>query len=299
MGRSRFFIPVLFAIGGIAITILAIYQATFHLPSTSFFSFIEGSLYADVVFILGAAIPIIILEYFIIAIPLAILFLIGNSFIKAAAYETNIMNIGESFGGIRMIRRAAAPALFSVSTAGIVSSFFEILLDNPMTADFLYRISITLMSSLVIMPIALALFMPTWILNDAGIVNHLRKGQLDVRQCPHTEGVGRWYSSMLGGYSILAFPIAMFTVHFFKPYIVESEVPQLIPVLISLIWIVGIPLLIMAFIVPVILLNELAVRRVGGFVKGFLSRVGAEVVEKPQISRVTIKKPTQDEPAEE
>jgi len=298
MGRSRFFIPTLFAIGGIAITILSIYQATFHLPSTSLFSFIEGSLYADVVFVLGAAIPIIVLAYFIIAIPLAIIFLIGNSFIKAAAYETNIMKIGENFGGIRMVRRAAAPALFSVSTAGLVSSFFEILLDNPMTADFLYRISITLMSSLVIMPIALALFMPTWILNDAGIVNHLRQGQLDVRQCPHTEGVGRWYSSMLGGYSILAFPIAMFTVHFFQPYIIESEIPQLIPVLISLVWIVGIPLLIMAFIVPVILLNEFAGGKVGGFVQGFVKRIGADVVEKPQISRVAMKKPTQDEPAE-
>ena len=104
---------------------------------------------------------------------------------------------------------------------------------------------------------------------------------------------------MLGGYSILAFPIAMFTEHFFKPYILGSETPQLIPVFISLVWIVGIPLLIMAFIVPVILLNEFAGGKVGGFVKGFLKRVGAEVVEKPQISRVAIKKPVENETKEE
>lgn len=296
MGRSRFLIPVIFAIVGIAMTILAIYQVTIGQTATDYFPFIEGTLYADIVFVLSAAIPIITLEYFIIAIPLAILFLIGNSFIKAAAYETNIMKIGESFGGIRMIRRAAAPALFSASTAGLLTGFFqELLIVEPEIPNILYRLSGTLMASLVIMPIALALFMPTWILNDAGIVNHLRKGQLDVRQCPHTEGVGRWYSSMLGGYSILAFPIAMFSIHFLQPFLLTSQLPHLDEVIISLVWIIGIPLLIMAFIVPVILLNEFAGRKAGGFVKGFVKRIGAEVVDKPQISRVTVKKPPKDE----
>jgi len=286
MGRSRFLIPVIFTIVGIAVTILSIYTVTINQASTDLFPFIEGSLYADIVFVLSAAIPIITLEYFIIAIPFAVLFLIGNSFIKAAAYETNIMEIGESFGGIRMIRRAAAPALFSASTAGILTGFFtDLLIVPPGDPLFLYRLGGTLMASLVIMPIALALFMPTWILNDAGIVNHLRKGQMDVRQCPHTEGVGRWYSSMLGGYSILAFPIAMFSIHFLQPFLLTSTLPPIDEILISLVWIVGIPMLIMAFIVPVILLNEVAGGKAGNFVKGFVKRMGAEVVEKLQISK--------------
>ena len=154
------------------------------------------------------------------------------------------------------------------------------------------------MASLGIMPIALALFMPTWILNDAGIVNHLRSGQLEVRQCPHTEGVGRWYSSMLGGYSILAFPIAMFSIHFLQPFILTSHFPPIDEILISLVWIIGIPLLIMAFIVPAIILNEFAGGKAGGFVQGFVKRMGADVVEKPQISRVSIEKPKQNETSE-
>lgn len=305
MGRSRFFIPTLFAIGGIAVTVLSIYQVTSGLPSFGFFSFIEGTLYTDIVIILGAAIPIIALEYFIIAIPFAVLFLIGNSFIKAAAYETNIMKIGENFGGIRMIRRAVAPALFSVSTAGIIRSFFHGLLFadigplDPPILEVLYEISATMMSSLVIMPIALALFMPTWILNDAGIVNHLRKGQLEVRQCPDIEGVGRWYSSMLGGYSILAFPIAMFSAHFYQPYILGGVTPELIPLSISLIWTIGIPLLIMAFIVPVVILNEIAGGKTGGFIKGVARKMGADEVDKPQIQKIRSSVPSQNETLEE
>lgn len=296
MGRSRFFIPIIFAIGGIATAIYAIYRVTIGQTTIDFIPFIQGSLYTDIIFVLGAAIPIIALEYFIIAIPLAVIFLIGNSFIKAAAYETNIMKIGTEFSGARMVRRAAAPALFSVSTAGVLTSFFEgLLVAPPSTPDYLFGLSATLMASLVIMPIALALFMPTWILNDAGIVNHLRKGQLDVRQCPHTEGVGRFYSSMLGGYSILAFPIAMFRAHFFKPFIVENQTLDIFSIFNTLLWTIGIPLLIMAFIVPVILLNELAGGKARRFVQGYLKRVGAEIVEKPLISRVAIKKPSEDE----
>ncbi|MHA1137298.1 MAG: hypothetical protein ACTSSE_12505 [Candidatus Thorarchaeota archaeon] len=299
MGRSRFLIPILFAILGIVVAIYAIYLVTIGQTMIDFIPFIEGALYADIIFVLGAAIPIIALEYFIIAIPLAVLFLIGNSFIKAAAYETNIMKIGESFSGIRMIRRAAAPALFSVSTAGILRGFFEgLIVLEPGTPDYLFGLSSTLMASLVIMPITLALFMPTWILNDAGIVNHLRKGQLDVRQCPHTEGVGRWYSSMLGGYSILAFPITMFREHFFQPFVIDGLPPHLEPILISLVWTIGIPLLIMAFIVPVIILNEFTGGKAGRFIQGYLRRVGAEVVEKPQISRIAIKKPQENETEE-
>ena len=296
MGRSRFLIPLLFAILGIVVAIYAIYLVTIGQTMIDFIPFIEGALYADIVFVLSAAIPIIALEYFIIAIPFAVLFLIGNSFIKAAAYETNIMKIGESFSGIRMIRRAAAPALFSVSTAGILRGFLEgLIVLEPGTPDYLFGLSSTLMASLVIMPIALALFMPTWILNDAGIVNHLRKGQMDVRQCPHTEGVGRWYSSMLGGYSILAFPIAMFREHFFQPFVIDGLPPHLEPILISLVWTIGIPLLIMAFIVPVIMMNEFAGGKAGRFIQGYLRRIGGEVVEKPQISRVAIKKSPEDE----
>ena len=299
MGRSRFLLPILFSIFGIALAIYAIYRVTIGQTSIDFIPFIGGTLYADIVFVLGAAIPIIALEYFIIAIPLAVLYLIGNSLIKAAAYETDIMKIGESFGGIRMVRRAAAPALFSVSTAGVLSGFFEgLLVAEPNTPNYVFGLSSTLMASLIVMPIALALFMPTWILNDAGIVNHLRKGQLEVRQCPHTEGVGRYYSSMLGGYSILAFPIAMFKQHFYLPFITQHQTLNLSAIFTTLIWTLGIPLLVMAFIVPVTMLNEVSIGKARRLIHGYLKRVGADVVEKPQISRVVIKKPTEDETEE-
>jgi hypothetical protein len=169
----------------------------------------------------------------------------------------------------------------------------------PPESGFWIGLSVTLMGALVIMPIALALFIPTWILNDSGIVTYLKEGQMDVRQCPDTEGVGRWYSSMLSGYSLFSFPIAMISAHFVRPFIIEGiePIPELL--LISFLWTIGIPLVVMAFILPVVFLNEAAQRRSVGFIQRFARGLAAKEVEKPVISRKGAKKKTEEKPPEE
>jgi hypothetical protein len=297
MGRSRFLLPVLFSVVGIASTIFSIYWVTKDFRFLSFLTFIEGTLYTDILIVLAVAIPVIALEYFIIAIPMAAFYLFAQRIIKVRAYDIDIMRIGPNFGGIRMLRRAALPALFSVSTAGLAGGILSrYLFDDSSSLNanlqFLYPISLTLMGALLVMPIALALFVPTWILNDAGIVSHLKEQQLETRQCPDTEGVGKWYSNMLGGYSIISFPISMFIQHFFNPYVIAGRSPVLpgvplwnSPIFISFLWTGGIPLLVMSFIVPVIMLNEVARNRVGRTIKGIAKRFGADEVHTPIIGR--------------
>jgi hypothetical protein len=298
MGRSRFLLPTVFSVVGIGSTIAALYWITIDFPYLSFITYIPGTLYTDILVLLTAAIPIIALEYFIIGIPMAALYLFANKIIKAAAFDTDIMHIGSSFGGFRIIRRAAAPALFSVSTTGLVSGvlrnyLFEIPSSIPPQLRTLYPITITLMGALIVMPVALALFVPTWILDDAGIVTHLKKGQLEVRQCPDTEGVGKWYSNMLRGYSILVFPITMFIEHFYNVFIIGNAdlvtpgVPLWAsPIFISFLLTAGIPLLVMSFIVPVVMLNEASQNRAGRVIKNIAKRLGAEEVHRPIIGRV-------------
>ncbi len=305
MGKVRFVFPFLFAVGGIAFGLFAMYQVTSLAPSFEFFPWIAGSLFTDILIILGIAIPVIAIEYFIIALPLAAVFLLGSRLIKSATYNFSIMEIGDSFGGYRMLRRSVAPALFSLSTSGLVIGLIEGFiigaLPDPIlpATEFWIGMSVTLIGALVIMPIAVALFIPTWVLNDAGVVTYLKEGQLDVRQCPDTEGVGRWYSSMLGGYSLFAFPIAMVSAHFIQPFIIGNVPPEPQFLLISFLWTAGIPLVVMAFIVPVVFLNEAAQRRAVGFIQRFARGLAASEVEKPVISRKGAKKETPEEPAGE
>lgn len=305
MGKARFIFPLLFSASGIAAALYIMYQITVRVPSFEFFPFIEGSLFTDITIILGIAIPIITIEYFIIALPLAALFLLGSRMMKSTTYNFSIMDIGQDFGGYRMIRRSVAPALFSVSSSGLVVGLLEGLIANAIDASlldqqrFLISLSVTLMGALIIMPIALALFIPTWVLNDAGIVTYLKEGQLNVRQCPDTEGVGRWYSSMLGGYSLFAFPIAMVSAHFVKPFIIEGVTPTVDLLIISSLWTIGIPLLIMAFIIPVVLLNEAAQKRSVGFIQRFARGLAAKEVLKPVIASKSAKKEPKEETPEE
>ena len=290
-GKSRFLLPALFAIGGISASMYTIYTVTSQLPSFAGIPFIEGTLYTDILIVLGAAIPIIAIEYFLIGIPVAALFLFVHRIAKSTAYDTNVMKIGTKFSGIRIIRRAAAPALFSVSTSGLIVGLIEgVLFETPPpipeSIRFLFPMSLTLMGALIIMAIALAFFIPTWILNDAGVVSHLKEGQLEIRQCPDTEGVGKWYSSMIGGYSLFAFPIAMFQAHFWVPYVIQANplditAPNLI---ISIIWTIGIPLLVMSFVVLVVMMHEVLMKRSVPAIQRMAKGLGGKTVERPVIA---------------
>ncbi len=306
MGKARFVFPFIFAAAGIVFGLYVMYRVTSFAPSFEFIPWIEGSLFTDIMIILGIAIPVIAIEYFVIALPLAALFLLGSRLVKSATYNFSIMDIGTEFGGYRMIRRSVAPALFSLSTSGLIMGLLEGILAEPLSTappgtGFWIALTLTLMGALVIMPIALALFIPTWILNDAGIVTYLKEGQLDVRQCPDTEGVGRWYSSMLSGYSLFAYPIAMISAHFVQPFIIEGLLPEQHPelFLVSVLWTLGIPLVVVAFILPVVFLNEAAQRKSVGIIQRFARGLAAKEVEKPVISRKGAKKKTEDKPSEE
>ena len=91
MGKARFIFPFLFSAGGIAAALYILYRVTVVVPSFEFFPFIAGSLFTDITIILGIAIPVIALEYFIIALPLAALFLLGSRMLKSATYNFSIM----------------------------------------------------------------------------------------------------------------------------------------------------------------------------------------------------------------
>ncbi|MHA1576129.1 MAG: hypothetical protein ACTSU3_02090 [Candidatus Thorarchaeota archaeon] len=278
--KIRYFLPGIFSIAGIGLALVFIYFVTREIPSFDIFTFIEGTLFTDIAIVLALAIPILCIEYFIIGIPFAALYLFGNRLMKAAAYDLTLVNIGKNFGGIRLIRRTAAPALFSVSSAGIIMGLIEGLIFSsppplPPGYEFIFPISLTLMASLIIMPIALALFIPTWILNDAGVVTELKKNQLEIRQCPDTEGVGRWYGNALGGFSLVAFPLSMFYAHFYTPFVVDLIPITLISLTISSLWTIGLPLLVMAFIIPLVVLHEKMRGRTNGLLQGYARRLGA------------------------
>jgi hypothetical protein len=250
----------------------------------------------DISFILVIAIPVLLIEYALIAVPAAALLLLYASIIRAASYEINIMNIGTEFGGVRMVRRTLAPALFSLSSSGILITWIETTLFGanptiPAGMEVSYNFALALMAGLLFLPISLAFFMPTWVLNDAGIVTHLKDDKLNIRQCPDIQGVGRWVGNVLGGFAIIAYPISAFTNYFMNPLLDDPLIFTNIDNLInSLFWTVGLPFLVMAFVLPVVAANELNQKRMRRQISGVATRMGATVVLKPHIDKIDTEK---------
>ena len=133
-------------------------------------------------------------------------------------------------------------------------------------------------------------------------MTHLKSDNLELRQCPDTQGVGRWISNMLGGYAILAFPITMFLNHFYTPLIVplfEGTIDLTVPAeanlfvfkaVVGFIWTLGLPFFVMAFIIPVIIFNEGMQSRSTIRILRLAKRLGAKIVRKERIQE--IKRPT-------
>lgn len=290
--RVRYALPALFFAAGVWGAIQLIVDVTSTAAVSDILSVWGGSAYEDILFVIVLGLPMLLLEYIGLAVPMAILFLVIAKAFKSASYEMNIMNIGAEFGGIRMVRRAATPALFSVSTSAflqgwIQSNWFSVTGTLTTEDQLMYDLALSLIAALVFLIVALPLFTPTWVLNDAGIVTHLKSDKMKVRQCPDTQGVGRWVGNILGGYALIAFPIAMFITQFWEPYFVELSRPLTnTNLLISFLWILGLPLLVMAFIMPVVVLNEAYQKRIRRRLTRIAVRLGATVVLKEKIEKV-------------
>lgn len=250
-----------------------------------------------ILILLGASIPILFLEYYLFAIPIAMLFLFGNRIVRAASYEMNIMNIGSVFDGRHMIRRTAAPALFSIASSdmfrGQVAGY--VFPNQTLVAGTIEYATVSLMGALLVMPLALLIFMPTWVLNDTGIVTHLKENKLAIRQCPDTQGVGRWVSNIFGGFALIAFPLTMFQNHVL-PHILDGSLFDMgqngAIILNAFLLILGLPLFVMAFILPVVMFNERSQVRIRTRMAAFATKLGSTIVRKERIEKA--KRITQD-----
>ena len=288
---------------GTFVAIYLITTATRGVSPTELFPVtLSPTLGTDIATIMVIALPVLFLEYAIFAVPIAVVILLITKVIKSTRYEMNIMNIGREFNGTQMVRRAAAPALFSVASSqmfiGIITNIlFPIGYAPEDSIQALFNASLSLMGALLFTPIALLLFMPTWVLNDAGIVTHLKAESLYYRQCPDTQGVGRWIANMLGGYALLAYPITMFISQFYNPIILPiisgtATTQQLAPAAIfyqsslALLWTLGLPFFVMSYLLPVVIFNEAMQSRSTVRILRLARRLGAKMVKKEQIQEI-------------
>ncbi len=291
-GKGRFIPAIIFIIAGIAVAVYAVIRITGIIggPLSSFDLFrpIQGGLTIDLIGIMMIVLPIYFMEFTLLSIPFAAIMILLNRLYRAKSYTQSVIPVGNRFGATRIIRRALVPALFALSFSEIILQLFPdaILAVPTYPTEVAYTGVVRLVEpllwlvgALIAVCLAVPLYSPTWILNDSGIVTHLKKNELEMRRCPDTEGVGKWFGQYLTGFAVLSYPVAIaskFIIVLPSLILERGGIIGLDYIFESLVWIAGLPLIVMAFILPVILVNELALSKTSSIVQRFARGLGAE-----------------------
>jgi len=288
--KNRFIIPIIFSILGIVITFFIVHDLSATISSRFPFDLvprIAGGIVQDVQFLLYLFLPIYFVVYLILTIPMALLMIVFNKISRATTYEIGIYTTGQGFNTTRMIRRAIVPSLFALSSAEIFLNllpdwFFRTPDAATMTSGDFLRIFDplqTIVGALLALIVGIFIFAPTWTLNDSGIVTQVKSRLMESRLCPDTEGVGRWFSNLFGGFAILAYPVTTFHRYFYLRYVVFGVELNNQNIANGIFWVIGIPFLIMSFILPFIILHELGLGRITPMIQRFAKKVGAKDVK--------------------
>ncbi len=289
--NKRFVIPIIFSIVGVVLTFLITQELARGIaanpPAYDLARFIAGTVQTDVRVLLYIFLPIYFVVFLILTIPIALLVIVFNKVSRATTYELGIFSTGEGFSAIKLIRRAIVPSLFALSFSEIILNlipdwiFYSPNIEGGAADSFLplFDPLQTIIGALIAMIAGIIIFAPTWALNDSGVVTQVKLSHMTTRRCPDTEGIGRWFSNLFGGFAILAYPITTFYRFFYVRYVLHSA-PLLWPgLMISLFWIVGIPFLVMSFVMPFVILNEFGLSWTIPKIQGFARKLGAKDVK--------------------
>ncbi|OLS31054.1 MAG: hypothetical protein ThorAB25_05710 [Candidatus Thorarchaeota archaeon AB_25] len=295
---KRFITPLAFSVVGLVVTFWIIQflasVVLFFRPAYDLVAAVDGTLNFDINFLLMILIPVFFFEFLILTIPIAFFMLLIAKVFRVTTYNIDVMRIGHGFDWLRIMKRAVIPAFFALSLGELVISLLQgVLFLIPSMGDVETRAIVpilhpllTLFGSLIALTVSIALFAPTWLLNDAGIVAHVKPKHLQLRRCPDTEGVGRWYSNLIGGFGLLAFPIAMFNRYFYQKFIIHTVPLTLENIMVSLGWSIGLPFMVMAFILPIIMLNEITIRWTGSTMQRIAKGMGASDVQFQHVGKI-------------
>jgi len=162
----------------------------------------------------------------------------------------------------RLITRAIVPGMFSYSIGELLFQylrpFLSVVFEPPggtpsnIQRSFELFLARTFHITFLFLPVTLAIFTATWILNDYVVVSYRTKAE----EYSDPVKVGQWISGLLSGFSLFAFPLAFLDRFIFNPVQRYSwaEVADTIPVVL---WTMANVLIVfLAYVLPILIVYE-------------------------------------------
>ena len=224
---------------------------------------IPGGFMTDLI-ILFTAIPLLIIIIGFLICPLITILYYGVHRLYrlfSKEHEYKLIKMRENIVFKRLFYRLIFPAFFSISLAMMFNSTIDTSIFLAIPKLLLLQVY---MASFIFAIPAFLLLAPLWILDDSGIITHLKE-DLGYRRPPETESISRTFNNAYKGYVgisfVFSFILLIWTTTFF---ILRGDTDPRIEITL-IITFVGFPFALSAMFAPFCILYEIWLKKLVSF----------------------------------
>ncbi|MHA1298746.1 MAG: hypothetical protein ACTSO9_04795 [Candidatus Helarchaeota archaeon] len=239
-------IPLIIFLLGYIVVIFINISLYIKIPNNDLATFIPGSAFVDF-FLLATLQPVyLIVFYFIFGDLMTMLYFPLHKLVKFFKYEYKHVELGTEFSTYDYLMRLAVPSLFCYSLLFMVSGFIlplGLFIGNKASSTM-----VLIALNFIFLPISCTLNSGAWILDDTGVICHLKPEYYNKRKPPIIEGVGRYWNSTWTGLIGYTTPIGI-AMQIYRGFI--EGIPWQATLMLILL-----PFVLMCLTIPVILIHD-------------------------------------------
>lgn len=239
---------VIFIIAYIVILIIQI--LLFRYPKVDLTSLIPGPAAFDFFWLVTLQPLYLIVVYLLFGDLMTMIYYPLHKLIRLFKYEYKNIEMGTEFSIIDYFLRLAIPALLCYSLLFMISGFIPSdLFDFSRETVVLTEIAL----NFLFLPISCIAVSGSWILDDMGIMCHKKPKYYNIRKPLVIEGVGRLYYSTWIGLISYTTPIGI-AIQIYRT--LTLHIPWQSTIILILL-----PLIMMAMLIPVVLINDAKIEK--------------------------------------
>ncbi len=259
---------IIFCIG--YVVVLLVQFALLRNLNADLATFIPGPAFTDFLIIATLQPLYIVGLYYLVAYPMSQVYYWLHDLISFFKYEYKKTELGTEYSTFSYLARLAVPALLCYS---LLFLFIDFIMPSGLFTvsreNFLIPI-ITL--NFLLLPLSCLIVSGTWILDDIGVICHLKPKYYDDRKPPVIEGVGRFWGSTWSGLIGYTTPIGI-AVQIYRSMVLAIPIQQTITLIL-------LPLVLICMFIPIVLIHD---ERIEEYKKKFFEKWDLEAVPKSKL----------------
>ncbi|MFX1452025.1 MAG: hypothetical protein ACFFCM_14400 [Promethearchaeota archaeon] len=247
--------------------VLIVQFALLRYPEADLATFIPGPAFLDFL-ILATLQPLYIIGiYYLVVSPMTQVYYWLHDLIHFFKYEYKKVELGTEYSTFSYLSRLAVPALLCYS---LLFLFVDFLLPSGLFTVSRENFVIPIIAlNFLLLPVSCLAVSGSWVLDDIGVICHLKKKYYDDRKPPVIEGVGRYWGSTWSGLIGYTTPIGI-AVQIYRSIVLSIPLQATVTLIL-------LPLVLICMFIPVILIHD---EKIEHYKEKFFNKWNLETVPK-------------------